>query len=176
MSTTNTSTDRALIRAAEPEDYAALQNIYAQPGAYFGTLQMPFPTVQLWRERLAHPDPNRRMLVACIEDEPVGNLGLMVEANPRRRHAAGIGMGVHDAYAGRGIGEQLMRAALDLADNWLNVLRLELSVFADNERAIRLYERCGFRVEGTYEKYAYRNGEMVDALAMARLRSERQAT
>ena len=123
-----------LIRAAEPEDYAALRDIYAQPHAYFGTLQLPFPSAQLWRERLAHQSPERSILVACVDDRPVGNIGLVMQASPRRRHAASVGMGVHDAYAGRGVGDALMRAALDLADNWLNIVRVELSVFADNER------------------------------------------
>lgn len=161
---------RVSIRAIEPEDYQALHDIYAQPGVIYGTLQMPFPPAELWRERLANPSPERRMLVACVDGRPVGNIGLVVEANPRRRHVGHVGMGVHDQYVGRGIGETLMRAALDLADNWLNLTRVELSVFVDNERAIRLYRRTGFEVEGTFRQYAFRDGELVDALAMARVR------
>ena len=57
-----------------------------------------------------------------------------------------LGMGVHDEYAGRGIGELLMRTALEIADNWLRLTRVELTVYANNERAIRLYERTGFEV------------------------------
>jgi putative acetyltransferase len=154
----------------EPEDYQAVQAIYAQPRAYTWTLQMPFPSEHLWRERLKNPNPNHRALVAVIDATPVGNIGLMIEPNPRRRHAAGIGMGVHDDYAGRGVGEALLRAILDLADNWLNLTRVELTVYADNERAIRLYDRTGFEVEGRHRNYAFRDGAMVDALAMARCR------
>lgn len=159
-----------VIRAVEPDDYQAVCDIYAQPRACYGTLQLPFPSAQVWRERLAGQDPSRRVLVACVDGVPVGNIGLFIEPNLRRRHAAHIGMGVHDAYAGRGIGHALMSAALDLADNWLNLTRVELTVYTDNERAIRLYRRCGFEVEGTFRHYAFRDGEMVDALAMARLR------
>lgn len=176
MATKNKDTDvprgqgDIVIRAAEPEDYPAFQEIYAQALVCYGTLQMPFPSAQLWRDRLTHANPQRNMLVACVDERPVGNLGLVLESNPRRRHAASIGMGVYDAFAGRGVGEALMRAALDLADNWLNITRLELSVFHDNERAIRLYRRMGFVEEGTYQNYAFRDGELVDALAMARCR------
>jgi putative acetyltransferase len=42
-------------------------------------------------------------------------------------------------------------------------------VFTDNARAIALYQRFGFRVEGTYRAYALRDGVYADALAMARL-------
>jgi len=62
-------------------------------------------------------------------------------------------------------------AEIDLADRWLNLTRLELTVYADNEPAIRLYRRAGFRVEGTLRRFAWRAGEYADALYMARLRN-----
>jgi len=76
-----------------------------------------------------------------------------------------------DDWQGKGAGTALMQAAVDLADNWLNLLRLELEVYADNEPAIKLYQKFGFMAEGTLHQFAYRNGELVDALAMARLKS-----
>jgi putative acetyltransferase len=79
-------------------------------------------------------------------------------------------MGVHDAYAGRGVGRALMAAAIDLADNWLGVRRLELTVFADNGRAVGLYRSCGFDVEGRLRRFAMRDGVLADALTMARVR------
>lgn len=169
MADTPEISNEIVIRAVEPEDFAALRDIYAQPVAMHGTLQMPFPSAETWRERVARQNDQRHFLVACVGGRPVGNIGLMVEANPRRRHAASIGMGVHDDYAGRGIGRALLSAALDVADNWLNLTRIELSVYTDNERAIRLYHRAGFEVEGTLRNFAFRNGVLVDALTMARL-------
>jgi putative acetyltransferase len=65
----------------------------------------------------------------------------------------------------------MMNAVLDVADNWLGLTRVELTVFADNERAIRLYQGCGFETEGRFRRYAMRDGVLVDALAMARLRT-----
>jgi putative acetyltransferase len=64
----------------------------------------------------------------------------------------------------------LMRAALDLADNWLNLTRIELTVYVDNSSAVALYKRFGFEIEGTHRRYAFRNGEYVDAYSMARIR------
>jgi putative acetyltransferase len=78
-------------------------------------------------------------------------------------------MGVADDLTGRGIGTALLRALLDAADNWLDIRRIELTVFADNERAIRLYERHGFQREGLMRAYGFRDGCYADALAMARL-------
>ena len=63
-----------------------------------------------------------------------------------------------------------MRAALDMADNRLNLSRLDLRVYVDNAPAIALYEKFGFEVEGTHRRFAFRDGEYVDAHVMARLR------
>ena len=163
-------TARPLIRAVEPSDYLAVQQIYAQPGVYSGTLQMPFPTELSWKKRLENPHSGIVILVACLGENPIGHIGLIPDGNPRRRHSAHLGMGVHDDYAGRGIGQLLMEAVLDVADNWMNLTRLELSVYTDNDRAIRLYKRTGFEEEGVFKNYAYRDGKYVDALTMARLR------
>lgn len=67
------------------------------------------------------------------------HLALHLEANRRRRHAGYIGMAVHDAWRGKGVGSRLLESAIELADNWLDLLRLELTVFKDNESALSLY-------------------------------------
>jgi putative acetyltransferase len=85
-------------------------------------------------------------------------------------------MGVHDEWQGKGVGKALMRAGLDLADKWLNLTRLELEVYTDNEPAIRLYEQFGFECEGTLRQHAFRDGSYVDSYMMARLRPSSSAT
>jgi putative acetyltransferase len=149
-----------------------MRRILAGPKAIWGTLQLPFPSVEKWRKRLAEPPEGLFSLVACVEDEVVGSLGLRTFPDrPRRRHAGEIGMAVRDDWHGKGIGTALMEAAVDLADNWLNLTRLELTVWTDNVQAIRLYEKFGFVAEGTLVGYAFRDGQYVDCLTMARLRS-----
>lgn len=157
------------IRRAEQEDAAALRDLYAMPGAQSGTLQLPFPSLVIWEQRLT-PREGHTVLVAEAEGLLVGNLSLQVEPNPRRRHVAHIGMAVRDDWAGRGVGSRLMAAATDLADNWLGLRRLELTVYADNLAALALYRKAGFVEEGRARAFALRNGELVDALYMARLR------
>ena len=90
----------------------------------------------------------------------------------RRRHAAAVGMMIHDAYCGKGVGTALMAAALDLADNWLQITRVELTVFTDNVTAIALYKKFGFEIEGTFKQYAFRDGVLADVYAMARLKKQ----
>ena len=62
-----------------------------------------------------------------------------------------------------------MLTALDLADNWLNLLRLELNVYIDNERAVRLYRELDFEIEGRKRCYAFRGGAYIDSYLMGRL-------
>lgn len=158
-----------IIRHAEPDDFTACTLIYAQPLAQAGTLQLPLPSQELWKQRLATKAPQDRILVAVVAGEVVGNLGLHPAVNARRSHVAGIGMAVRDDSHGKGVGTALLKAAIDLADNWLNLLRLELTVYADNEAAIGLYRKYGFVQEGIHRSYALRLGQYADVLAMARL-------
>lgn len=158
-----------IIRALEPGDLPELTEAWNQPNAYAGTLQLPYTSVDARQKRSAGASANLTRLVAVIEGKVIGCIGLERFAN-RRSHAGQFGLAVHDAYAGRGAGTALISAVIDLADNWLNLKRLELSVYADNARAIALYERFGFEREGVNRAYAWRNGAFVDSLAMARLR------
>ena len=164
------SQDEVLIRAQEPEDMADLTEAFNQPRAVWGTLQVPFTSLEARRKRRDGLPPSHTVLVAVIDGKVVGSAGLHPAENRRRAHTASIGMAVHDAYTGRGAGRALMRALIDQADLWLNYRRLELTVWTDNERAIALYEGFGFEREGILRDYAWRNGAYVDALAMARLR------
>lgn len=159
------------IRRAEPDDCSALYEIFTYPQVYAGTLQLPYPSLEGWRQRLAEPGDGTYNLVAVAGDRVVGMFGLHTfPARPRRHHAGAVGMSVHDGWQGQGVGTALMRAGLDLADNWLGLTRLELEVYTDNEPAIRLYERFGFEREGLLRRHAYRDGRYVDAYPMARLR------
>ena len=156
-----------LIRASEPEDVSDLTEVLNQPRAVWGTMQVPFTSIAERRRKYeGRPDTH---LVAVIEGKVIGTLGLM-RGEGRRGHSATLGMAVHDAYAGRGAGTALMAAIMEQADRWLNIRRLELSVWTDNVRAIALYERFGFEHEGVLRSYAWRDGAYADAASMARLR------
>jgi putative acetyltransferase len=159
------------IRRAEPSDAEAMRKIFEYPNVIRGTLQVPYPSAENWRKRLAEPPDGTFNLLGCVEDEVVGQMGLHTFPNhPRRRHVGQIGMAVRDDWQGKGAGSALMEAMVDLADNWLNLSRIELEVYTDNLPAIHLYEKFGFVTEGTHRGFAYRDGQFADVYAMARLR------
>lgn len=157
-------------RAADAEDFARMMSA---PEVFGGVIQMPYADADYWRTRLGESRPAASAelhLVALVDSAVVGSAGLhAVSTMPRRRHAMSLGITVARDHQGQGVGRALMGALCDYADRWAGVLRIELTVYADNHRAIALYRRFGFLLEGTHRAYALRDGVYVDALAMARL-------
>ncbi len=165
------SNSDVIIRALDPTtDVEAWTRIHNQRQVAFGTLRIPFESPDFWSRRF-EADTTTRALVAEIDGRVVGGAGFEVRGR-RAHHVGAFGMGVEVEYQGRGVGSALLAAIVDLADNWYNLRRLELEVFAENAAGIALYRKFGFEVEGVYRKYAYREGAFVDALAMARLRDD----
>jgi len=70
------------------------------------------------------------------------------------------------AQRGRGYGESALRQLIRYAFAMLGLQRLYLEVLADNVAAIRLYEKCGFEVEGRLRRHAFKNGRWCDMLVM----------
>ncbi|MEJ6000195.1 GNAT family N-acetyltransferase [Paucibacter soli] len=162
------------IRRAQVSDAAGFAELMSHPEVFGALLQTPYPTQEQWTHRLqdgAAPGKADLQLVALnAEGRLVASAGLhSVGAALRRRHVMALGIAVARDAQGQGVGSAILQALLDFADNWGQVLRVELTVYADNARAIRLYERFGFVQEGRMKAYALRDGAYVDTLAMARL-------
>lgn len=157
------------IRPVRPDDAEQINAIRRQESVLLGTLALPGERVEQTRKFLEGLGPEAHLLVAELDGQVVGLIGLHVKSG-RMRHSATVGMMVHEAFQGRGIGTALMAAILDLADRWLNLHRVELEVFPDNERALRLYRRFGFVEEGRKRDAVWRDGRYSDLLVMARVR------
>ncbi|WP_372525577.1 GNAT family N-acetyltransferase [Piscinibacter sp.] len=161
------------IRRATPNDAAAYARIMGDPAVFGGLMQLPYTDEEVWRTRLAEscaPGKSDLPLAAELNGEVVGSAGLRpVSPALRRRHALMLGISVAREAQGRGVGSALMAAMCDYADRWIGALRIELTVYTDNEAALALYRKFGFVIEGTFRGYALRDGRYVDAYAMARL-------
>jgi putative acetyltransferase len=160
------------VRHAEAADADALHEILTDPEVMHWLIDVPYaPQAQTRRNVVELPD-GRYLLVAVEGEEIVGALGFGAHTAPRTRHVGRLGpIAVARAWQGRGVGSALMRAACDLADNWLNLIRLELLVIDGNDAAIGLYRRFGFEIEGTLRAFGFQAGRYVDVHTMARVRN-----
>jgi putative acetyltransferase len=157
------------VRHSGAGDIEQIRAIYAEHSNFAATLQLPFPSPQLWEKRLSTLGEGQFSLVACRADDVLGHLGLNVNANPRRRHVATLGMAVRTSARRQGVGSALLAAAIELAEKWHAVRRMELEVYTDNEAAIVMYQKSGFSIEGTLRQYAFRDGRLADVHVMARI-------
>jgi ribosomal protein S18 acetylase RimI-like enzyme len=113
--------------------------------------------------RLGNPQ-----LVADDQGRVVGWCDIRRETIPVYAHVGHLGMGMLPAYRGQGIGERLLRASIDAARS-AGFERIELSVYAANERAAALYRKVGFVMEGTRVRGKKLDGDYDDVHIMGML-------
>jgi putative acetyltransferase len=160
------------IRRVRESDIEELADIYACEDVVANTAQIPHRSPEFWAEFYRTRDPQGVELVALLENRVVGHLGLILNHTPRRKHTGSFGICVHQDFHGRGVGTALMAEMVRLADNWLNLIRLELSVASDNAPAIALYAKFGFVVEGEAKYDIFRGGHYTNSTRMARIRPD----
>jgi RimJ/RimL family protein N-acetyltransferase len=130
------------------------------------TLLEAFPLPQTREFLLGLMEKGDPVFVALANGEVVGWCDIRRDLFPTHFHRGTLGMGVVPDYRGRGIGARLMDQALKKAFA-TGFVRVELSVRADNTRAIRLDEKVGFVREGVLRDAVFVDGEFHDTIAMA---------
>lgn len=158
-----------LVRHMRPSDADDVAAIYADEAVIANTSQIPHRNAAFWQEFYKSRDPQGVPLVCEVDGRAVGQLGIITSQAPRRKHVASFGISVHPDFQGRGVGHALMTEMLNMTDNWMNILRVELMVASDNARAIGLYRKHGFVVEGEARFNLFTGGRYTHSLHMARL-------
>jgi L-phenylalanine/L-methionine N-acetyltransferase len=163
--------EKIVVRRAMADDACALHRIYSQPSVLANTSQEPLASVEDTRRWITGAESTGYLLVAQAGPDVLGALHLQPSPYLALRHMAQINrVAVDEMHRGAGVGKRLLTTTLEMADNWLNLYRIELLVRADNAAAVELYRRVGFQDEGLLRGYGYRNGVYMDVLVMARLR------
>ncbi|MGE6895779.1 GNAT family N-acetyltransferase [Priestia flexa] len=157
------------IRPVHPNDAEAIHEIRIQPSVARHTLAVPSERVKTPSEFMNSMNHDTHLMVAEIEDKVVGMAGLHVKPG-KQRHIAVVGISIHADYHGKGVGSALMDSLLDIADNYLGLIRLELEVSVSNKKAMKLYEKKGFQVEGQLKKAHFYAGEYHDVFIMGRVK------
>ena len=152
------------------ESFHKALDLVARERRYLTLMEaFPFPDTQKFvLDMIKQGNPH---FVATVEDEVVGWCDISRHFFPAHRHRGSLGMGIIEAYRGQGLGRRLMLAALKQA-RASGFIRIELSVHADNARAIALYERVGFLKEGVQKRSVLIDGRFLDAVNIAILLDE----
>lgn len=133
----------------------------------------PWATHTAREELNEAPNPNWLLFAirARADDRLLGLVDFDLAPRPHANAWLGIAIG-NRADWGHGYGTDAMRVALRYAFTELNAHRASLSVFEYNARAIRVYEKLGFVLEGRQRQRVHRNGQRWDMLFMGMLKEE----
>ena len=126
----------------------------------------PFPLAQSAAYVAANIASGNPHIVAEDGSTIVGWCDIRRDTVPSYAHDAMMGMGLRAASRGRGLGERLLRTALDQARE-AGIERVSLSVYARNTAAMALYRKVGFVLEGTRVRGRKLDGEYDDVHMMA---------
>jgi RimJ/RimL family protein N-acetyltransferase len=145
--------ETARLEPKHAAEYRALMLLAYQthPDAFTSSVAERASLPLSWWEQRLRTDPGGPEVVlgAFADGTLVGAVGLARETREKARHKATLfGMFVHDAQRGRGLGRQLVDAALDHARLQSGLRQILLTVTAGNGRAESLYASCGFETYG----------------------------
>lgn len=117
---------------------------------------------------------NDKTVFAIIDiekDEMIGTVGLHEIDNINRTATLGIFIG-NQNYWSKGYGTEAIQLILDFGFNYLNLNNVELSLMEFNKRALKCYEKCGFKEIGRRRKCRFINGNYYDSISMDILAEE----
>ncbi len=159
------------LRALEPADLDRTQKWHNDPRLY-DTLVSPFRYVsqaaeQEWLRTKAAYSRTEIQLAICLrkDDRHIGNIHLTDIDWVSRHGHLGVFIGQTQDQS-KGYGQQAVCLMLGHAFADLGLHRVYLTVLDDNPRAIRVYEKCGFVIEGRLRQHAYKRGQFRDLILM----------
>jgi RimJ/RimL family protein N-acetyltransferase len=127
-----------------------------------------------WIERATRgQDSSELTLAICLfeGDRHIGNCGLVQIDRDNATATLGILIGEKDCW-GKGYGEDAVRTLCLYGFDEMNLHKIRLDVYETNSRAMKTYERVGFRREGLLREDAFRQGRYIDVIRMGLLREE----
>lgn len=165
------------LRAYKKEDVPFAQKFMNDPEVK-GLLWpgVPFPLTleeeEKWFEGISsHGDTYNFAIETLEEKKYIGGCG--INSVDRKNSIAIVGIFIGDKeYWSKGYGTDAMRTLVGFIFNEMNINKVKLGVYSFNERAIKSYEKCGFKREGTLRQEMFRNGKYHDVIVMGILREE----
>ncbi len=168
--------DDLIFRPRGAQDDRGLLELFNEENfLHNASVRAPFAScaeMRIWLDGIAAA--KRFEIVAVSNGEIVGFAGLYTMADAQS-HLGWVILGVRKTFQGRGIGAALMHMLIATARVFVGLQRLQLTVFSDNQAAMRLYRKFGFEIEGRHRRFVRRGADFVDAFTMALLFDDGEA-
>jgi RimJ/RimL family protein N-acetyltransferase len=118
---------------------------------------------------IATVDNSVLALAVTADGSVIGVASFMGGKRRAMRHQGSIGIAVHKDWRNQGVGTALMQYLINWARGTGIITRLELEVNTHNERAVHVYQKVGFEIEGRKKKALFKEGRYIDNFVMALL-------
>jgi RimJ/RimL family protein N-acetyltransferase len=170
--------NRIRLRAPERSDIPQFVDWLNDPEVLAGIdIFLPLSRVdeEGWFDQMTQKPPSQHPLVIEVKTgdawKSIGNTGFDIIDWRTRQAEIGIVIG-EKAFWNNGYGTEVMRLMVDHGFRTLNLNRIYLRVYETNPRAVRCYEKVGFKQEGRLRQAIYREGMYRDVFIMGILRDE----
>lgn len=161
-----------MLRPLEESDLTLLANwrgLKAASEQFFSPWLTAYSEQRRWYEKYL-ASGERTFIIQTREAKPVGMLALV--GIDKHHQCAELGrVFVDPGHTGEGYAGDAVKAIVKFAFEEMNLHRLEAKTLADNERAIRCYEQCGFIKEGLLRAAAWKGGQFRDVVVMGVVRA-----
>jgi diamine N-acetyltransferase len=165
--------NRVMLREIEETDLDLIVKWRNDPEVLrhlFSYLPISSTSQRQWYQRYLADDRQQTFMIVLKDDgRPVGTISLSGIDHRDQKAELGIMIG-ENGQRGKGIGEEALKLLVGYAFTQMNLRKIKALAFADNVAAIRLYEKCGFRPEGTLKEEAYKDGRFKDVCILGLLR------
>lgn len=159
------------IRSLNKFDFCDLNKIRTQTGVFENLLSVQTETLLETEQYFLNHIDRKYTFVAekKIEDDTVvvGYVCLLMDPDIRKRHKGKISIAISCEHHKEGIGQLLMDKIISFGKDWLLLKKIELIVLASNKKAVQLYEKKGFEIEGHLKQDTIVNGVIEDVYYMS---------
>ena len=157
-----------------PEERIDLEGIWALYSSLSDESKKSLPPfdrelIERWSENLhqyTFPPILATVMTSMNGERIIGRAVLTHNDRPSVRHRAEFGIAVHDDYQNQGIGTELTKFMLDIAERH-GLVKVTLEVFSENNKAIHVYEKCGFIKEGLLTNHYFFRERFYDIVLMS---------
>jgi len=166
---------KVYLRAIKPGDEEMIARIENHPDPRSNLFYALPTSLQQLKERIDSllTDPSVVLFTICRkeDDEPIGKTALLRIDWVGRMAIYYIGIADKINWA-KGYGSEVTKLMVDYSFNTLNLNRIQLHVAIENKAAVKVYEKTGFKIEGTLREAMYHDGKYCDFYVMGMLRSD----